>query len=289
MLIGKSLSLVSADWLKTNLSGVQVLDATWHLPAQGRDARAEFEAERIASAIFIDIDEVSDGSPGPPSRMLPPPEKFARKIGKLGLEHGRHIVVYDRLGLYSAARVWWMFRIYGYEAVSVLDGGLPAWKRADGPTELGPTSSLPVTDWPIEGRCDLVRTWQELRDNLASNAELVVDVRPPAMFNGDTSNLYPGVRAGHIPGAINLSQRLLLHQNATFKPLDEVASILRGAGLMGANSVVATCGSGVTACILSLAMDLVMGRPCPVYDGSWEEWGNRQDLPVQIDRQQSSS
>ncbi|WP_166015941.1 sulfurtransferase [Chelativorans multitrophicus] len=280
----KAPPVVSAEWLLAHLNDadVQVIDGTTFTPGTGQDAPTAHRERRIPGAIFFDIDRICDPRPGPPKRMLPGPELFASFMGELGLRDDAHLVAYDVHGLYSAARIWWMLRIYGHERISVLDGGLPAWTAAGGATESGEPKRLPPTQWPVRPRGGLVRDWRQILDNIDSRQETVVDVRPAEMFNGDTSAIYPGVRSGHIPGSVNVSQRDLRFENGKFRSIQDMSAIIAAAGVDPDGPMVASCGSGVTACVLSLAMEIIRGEPIPVYDGSWEEWGSRPDLPVEI-------
>ncbi|WP_431283125.1 sulfurtransferase [Humitalea sp. 24SJ18S-53] len=274
--------VVSAAWLAA-APDVQIIDGSWHLPVQGRDAVADYIAQRIPGAVHLDIDTVAARIPGPPGRMMPPPDIFAEEVGKLGLRPDAHLVVYDSVGMYSAARVWWLFRSFGHARVSVMEGGLPAWIRAGGRIESGPPKPLPPTTWPQRPPADAVRNWQQVLANIDSHVEQLIDVRPAASFHGSTAAQYPGVRDGHIPGAVNLSQRDLLNADATFKPAAEIEAIIAAHGVAIDAPIIATCGSGVTACILSLALAVTGREPCPIYDGSWEEWGMRRDLPATVD------
>ena len=264
---------VSVEWLQQHLGkpGVQVLDGTFHTPGRGRDGREEYLAARIPRAVFFDIHHIADPTPGPPWRMLPTPERFADEVGKLGLDPEAHIVIYDAIGLYSAARVWWMFRIFGHDKVSVLDGGLPAWKAVGGAIEAGPVGEPAQTAWPVRTfHADRVRNWQQVLANIDSGKEVLVDVRPPLQFMGDTTAIYPGVRTGHIVGAINLSQRDLLHPDGRLRSDEEMRAVFARAGVDVDAPIIASCGSGVTACILTLALEKLRGRQGAVYDGSRE-------------------
>lgn len=278
-------NVVDPEWLLREIGnpGIQVIDGSWHIPNRGRDARKEYLAERISGAVHLDIDKVADPAPPPPGRMLPSPQRFAEQVGLLGLRPDAHLIVYDTPGMYSAARVWWLFNTFGHERVSVLQGGMPAWKQAGGAVESGPSAPLPATSWPILPARDAVRSWQQVLANIETRQAQLVDVRPPEMFNGSTAHLYPGVRDGHIPGAVNVPRKFFLNADNTFQSPEAIENGLRQAGIDPDKPMIISCGSGVTACILALALELTGRKVPPVYDGSWEEWGMRMDLPATMD------
>ncbi len=274
-------TLVSTRWLAAHLGDpdLRVLDASWYLPQDGRDPRAEYEAAHLPGARFFDIDEIADLRSDLP-HMVPPVEKFMSRMRALGVGDGHQVVVYDGAGLLSAARVWWLFRLMGQMDVAVLDGGLPKW-RAEG----HPLEDLPPV---VRDRHMVVRRQSQLvRDvtQVARAAKLgdpqIVDARSPARFAGTEPEPRPGLRAGHIPGAKNLHYRALLNDDGTLKDLDGLRAAFAAAGVDLARPVISTCGSGITACILDLALERLGHRQHAVYDGSWAEWGMYDDLNVE--------
>jgi thiosulfate/3-mercaptopyruvate sulfurtransferase len=272
--------LVSTAWLADHLTdrNVQVVDATWHMPAEGKLGRHTFEAAHVPGAVFFDIDEIADASSGLP-HMLPSPEAFAEAAGRLGLRRDATIVVYDAQGMFSAPRVWWTLRVMGFPKVAVLDGGLPKW-RADGhPVTAGPGAPVESAVEPAF-RGDLVRDLDEVRGVLQSRAAQVVDARPGPRFRGEAPEPRPGLRGGHMPGARNLPYGELLNADGTMKSAAEIRAAFEAAGVDLARPIVTTCGSGVSASLLALALARLGREDAAVYDGSWTEWGGRPDTAV---------
>lgn len=266
-------ALVSTEWLAAHLSApdVRVVDASWHMPAAGRNAREEYEAGHIAGAVFFDIDEISDTSV-PLPHMLPPPEKFASKVRKLGLGNGHKVVVYDSAGL-GAARVWWMFRVFGHRDVAVLDGGLTKWKQEQRPLEDLPPMPRDRHFLP-HLNATLVRSFEQMRANVDSKREQVIDARSPGRFDATAPEPWPTLHVGHMPGALNVPFTDLVNESdRTLKPAAELKARFDAAGIDFSRPLVTSCGSGITACTLALALYLLGRTDVAVYDGSWAEWG----------------
>jgi thiosulfate/3-mercaptopyruvate sulfurtransferase len=273
--------LVETDWLAERLDApdIVVLDASLNLPTTGRNAKAEYLAAHIPGALFFDIDDIADET-NPLPHMLPPTVKFASRVKKMGVGDGARVVVYDTEGLYSAARAWWMFRIMGHNDVAVLNGGLKKWKAEGRALEDGEPTRRKPRHFTPRFHAELVRDAAEVKALIGSTAAQIVDARSAGRFEGRDADPRPGLRQGHIPGSRNVPYATLLNADGTLKPAAELAAVFAKAGVELERPVVATCGSGVTAGIVALAL-AVLGRPdAAVYDGSWVEWGADASLPL---------
>jgi thiosulfate/3-mercaptopyruvate sulfurtransferase len=275
-------ALVGVAWLAGHFNDamVRILDASWHLPPTGRNAGAEYDAAHIPGARFYDLDALSDRST-PLPHMLPTPAAFGRDVGALGIGDDDHVVVYDADGLFSAPRVWWTFRVFGHDRVSVLAGGFKAWRAAGQPVTAERPEVRPKS-FKASFRPDMVRSLDQMRANLDSRAEQVLDARARSRFTGAEPEFRPGVRSGHIPGSTSLPyQHLVDPATGTFLPADRLRAVFDAAGVDPRLPVTTTCGSGVTACILGFGLHLTGRDDWAVYDGSWTEWGGRPDTPVE--------
>ena len=273
--------LVTTEWLAKELGtpDLRVLDGTWHMPQLKRDPRAEFTQAHIPGAVFFDIDAIADHATSLP-HMLPDAATFARAVGALGIGSGDRVVVYDVRGVISAARVWWTFRAFGHDAVAVLDGGLRKWRAEGRPVESG-TPAPAARAFKATPRPELVRDLDTVRANIASRAAQVLDARSAGRFAGTEPEPRAGLRGGHIPGSLNLPYETLYRPDGTLKSADDLRAVVNATGLDLGRPVVTSCGSGVTASVLALALYLIGRRDVAVYDGSWSEWGARVDTPVE--------
>jgi thiosulfate/3-mercaptopyruvate sulfurtransferase len=273
-------SLVTPAWLAGELGapGLHVLDASFYLPTEGRDAHALYEAAHIPGARFFDIEEVADLETDLP-HMLPTPGRFARLVGALGIGNADRVVVYDQKGIFSAPRAWWMFRLFGHAAVAVLDGGLPAWREAGHPVESGmPPLAAPARFTP-DFHATRMRGLGDIRGNLETRAELVLDARPAGRFAGTDPEPRPGLPSGHIPGAVSLPASELLQGGSTMQSAGVIRARLAAAGVTPDSAVITSCGSGVSAAILTFGLHLAGLPEGALYDGSWTEWALRPDTP----------
>lgn len=273
--------LVSTDWLAAELGApdVRVVDASWYLPSSNRDAEAEYLAGHLPGAVFFDLDVGSDqGSPLP--HMLPDPAHFAARMSALGLGSNDRIVIYDGSGVnLSAPRLWWMLTVFGHSDAAVLDGGFGKWRGEGRPVEPGPVEPRPGRFVAALDR-SRVRDLAAMMANLSSSREQVVDLRAAGRFEGRDPEPRAGLRAGHIPGSRNLPFTELVSPDGTLLPAVALRRRLEAAGVDPERPIVATCGSGTSACGLVLALEVLGARAAAVYDGSWSEWGGRTDTPA---------
>lgn len=274
--------LVETDWLAAHLDSpdVVVVDGNWYLPNDPRDPKAEYLEARIPGAVYFDIDAISDKSSDLP-HMLPSAEQFSSQMRKLGIGDGMRIVVYDAQGMFSAPRVWWTFRTMGVDDVAVLNGGLAKWRAEERALEDGPPVKRGPRHFTSRRNVEFVRDRDEILALVSDQSEQILDARAADRFRGEAPEPREGLRSGHIPGSLNLPYGALLNADGTLKSAEELKQVFKDAGVDLAKPVATTCGSGVTASILFLALAILGHRHTAVYDGSWSEWGADADLPIE--------
>lgn len=274
--------IVSTEWLADRLKepDLRIVAAPFYMPGDARTPKGEFEKEHIPGAVLFDLEEISDHS-NPLPHMLAPPEAFAEAVGRLGISDGDRIVVYDHAGLLSAGRVWWNFRVMGHDEVYVLDGGLPRWIAEGRPLASGPVTSTPQVFTPVF-RPALVRDIRQVQEALASGVQ-VLDARARDRFQGTAPEPRPGLPSGHMPGAVNTPHAELI-ENGALKSKEALAALFRGEGVDLGKPIITTCGSGVSAAIIALALARLGKWDAPVYDGSWTEWASRIGAAIALGR-----
>ncbi len=273
-------TLVSTEWLAKHIDDpdIRIIDASWHMPSAGRDAAAEYKASHIPGARFFDIDEIADLRSEMP-HMVPPVEKFMSRMRAMGVGDGHQIVIYDSLGLFSAARVWWLFRLMGRDDVAVLDGGLPKW-IAEGRATTDAAPVIRDRHMTVTRHNHMVRDVTQVARAAKLADHTIVDARAAERFRGEVEEPREGLRSGHIPGSVNLPFGRLLNVDGTMKSAAGITVAFKDAGIDLSKPVITTCGSGVTAAIIVLALERIGKTDHALYDGSWSEWGMYDDLPI---------
>ena len=279
-MVNEVASLVSTEWLDEHLGseGLQVLDASWYLPTENRDPKQEFTRKHIMGAGYFDINSFSDPDHHLP-HMVPSEQRFCVELSKLGISDGDHVVIYDGMGLFSAARAWWLLKLFGFSKVSVLNGGLPKWISEDRFL----TSDLKV---PVPGNVTskfqkgFVSDWKQVKFLMNCKSKQILDARPSERFKGYSPEPRPGLRSGHIPGSTNICYKNLLNNDCTLKSKGSLLEIFKSKNVDLNSPIITSCGSGVTAAILYLALFVVGANYLSIYDGSWAEWGLRDDLNI---------
>lgn len=271
--------LVTTDWLAAHLKNVRVVDANWYMPDDPRNAESDYLASHIPGAVHFGIDAVADHATDLP-HMMPAPGQFAEQVGEIGIDNDTMVVVYDHTGLFSAPRVWWMLKVMGHDKVAVLDGGLPKWRAERRPVESGRVTAAPAVFIPAP-RPQLIRQFDDVMGIVRDRSAQMVDARSAARFTAQEPEPRSGVRGGHMPGAANVPWRAVVKADGTLKSEDELHATFANAGVDLHAPIVTTCGSGISAAILMLALQRVGAPKVALYDGSWTEWGGRPEAPVE--------
>jgi len=274
--------IVETDWLEEHLNAPDliVLDASWYMTSSERDAKAEYDAAHIPGAIYFDIDTVADTDAALP-HTLPSSVKFSSIVRKMGIGDGMRIVVYDADGLFSAARVWWMFRVMGKTEVSILNGGLKKWIAEDRETEDLPPAPRTPRHFTARVNAQLLRDTRDVASAVQYKDPQILDARSTERFLGQLESDEPDIRVGHIPGSYNLPYPLFVNEDGTIKDNDAIRQLFEASGIDIKKPVITTCGSGITAAILGLGLSVLGHRQWSLYDGSWAEWGADHNLPIE--------
>lgn len=280
--MNKKKSIVSAEWLHKHLEApdIKILDGSWYLPTLNRQPKLEYNSEHIPGALFFDVDEVCDLESDLP-HMLPSPEKFASRVMSLGIGDGHRVVVYDGHGLFSAARVWWMFKVFGFEDIVILDGGMPLWKKA-GFEVSSKVKSVQKYHFTARKNSLMIADSRDVESASSDEITQILDARTPERFFGKVEEPRPGLRRGHIPNSVNIPFQDLLKTDGTLKSDLELKFIFDNAGINLSKPIVTSCGSGVTAAILNLALESLGAKRVSLYDGSWCEWGRDAKFEVEV-------
>jgi thiosulfate/3-mercaptopyruvate sulfurtransferase len=275
-------ALVSTEWLAAQLGSndLVVFDASWYMSAEARDARAEYRRAHIPGALFFDIDAIADTESALP-HMVPATASFERMLGALGVSAGHRVVFYDQKGIFSAARGWWLMRLFGHERCAVLDGGLPKWRRESRGVQVGEAAAPAAANYRASLNSRRVRGLGDILENLQSRREIVLDARSADRFHARVPEPRAGVRGGHVPGSRSLPFTELLSGEQTLLPPEQLRALFKARGVDERSAVVTSCGSGLTAAVLNLGLE-VAGLPMgALYDGSWSEWGARTETPIE--------